>query len=591
MMKPNGMVSTNISLPIMPQIRQFFWDFAHYAGRQGLSTVLLVTLGALVESIGLVLLIPLLGVIIAPNVAQGTLGRMATFLFRAAGVDSTLGRLGLLLTIFAGLMIVRAVIIFRRDVALTTLQVGFLERQRTDIIALMAAAPWQTISRLRHARVTHVMSGDMQRVGSATYFFLQSGTALIMLVGQAVLALLLSPVLTLFTVVMLALSAVIFLPLLRRSRDLGVYLTGANLTLLDTTTQFLGGLKLALSQNLQRSFVAEFHEVLGALSRKQIDFTRQQSAGRILRATLSGFAGALAVFIGFGLMGTAPAILITLLVILARMNGPAMQIQQGLQQVTQSLPAYEAVQSLKADLIGAVPSDIADGTPVACIGTGLIAFRDVHYSHDSKEEESGGVHGLELVIPQGAFVGIAGASGAGKTTFADLLTGLLHPQRGDIIVADRPLSGEVLTSWRNALSYVSQDPFLFHDTVRRNIAWANPSASEQDIWAALAIAGADGVVRRMERGLDTVVGERGSFVSGGERQRIALARALVRKPALLILDEATNAIDVAGEREIIARLLALSSRPTIIMIAHRTESLAHCRPVYHFENGRAVPRA
>ena len=150
------------------------------------------------------------------------------------------------------------------------------------------------------------------------------------------------------------------------------------------------------------------------------------------------------------------------------------------------------------------------------------------------------------------------------------------------------LDNATLASWRAQLSYVSQDPFLFHDTVRRNLKWSWPNASEADMWQALEVAGAAGIVRGMAGGLDAIVGERGSLVSGGERQRIALARALLRKPRLLMMDEATNAIDIAGERQLLERLGAMEPRPTIVMIAHRNESLAQCDQVLHLEDGRLL---
>jgi ATP-binding cassette, subfamily C, bacterial len=114
----------------------------------------------------------------------------------------------------------------------------------------------------------------------------------------------------------------------------------------------------------------------------------------------------------------------------------------------------------------------------------------------------------------------------------------------------------------------------------------NPGASDSDIWAALALAGADALGRRMEAGLETVVGERGTLVSGGERQRLALARASLRKPRVLVLDEATSAIDVAGEQEIFVRLRNLTPRPRIVVIAHRAESLALCDLLLRFEARR-----
>jgi len=153
------------------------------------------------------------------------------------------------------------------------------------------------------------------------------------------------------------------------------------------------------------------------------------------------------------------------------------------------------------------------------------------------------------------------------------------------------LNDTALPAWRAQLSYISQDPFLFHDTVRHNLAWVRPGASEEEMWDALTLAGADGIVKRMEGGLDAVVGERGSLVSGGERQRIALARALLRKPRLLVMDEATNAIDIDGEHALLERLLALKPRMTIVMIAHRAESIALCDRLLRMENGALVEDA
>jgi ATP-binding cassette subfamily C protein len=223
------------------------------------------------------------------------------------------------------------------------------------------------------------------------------------------------------------------------------------------------------------------------------------------------------------------------------------------------------------------------------LAEGAIEFRNVSFRYSPDDGGSAnGVQAISLTLQSGEIVGITGPSGAGKTTFADLLVGLFPPQQGQIVVASTLLEGAVLTAWRDHISYVSQDPFLFHDTVRRNLSWSNPQSSEDEIWAALALAGADSLIRGMELGLETVVGERGTLLSGGERQRVALARAILRKPRLLVLDEATGAIDVAGERKFLENLRRLWPRPTIVIVAHRVESLALCERVFRFEAGRCV---
>ena len=575
-------------------LRKFLHDFVVFAGRKGIAAAIFVAMGAMVEGIGLILVVPLLAIVIGTGLTGGRLEKAMQALFGALGVERPVGQLALLLGAFGLLMLVRAVIISKRDVAVAELRTGFVDVWRIRIARSLATASWSRLVALDHARITNVMATDVQRIGVAAHFVLQCTVAAVLLAVQCILVLLLAPALAAIAVAVMAIGAVAFMPVLRRARGLGGAQTGANLALTATTLQFLGGLKLAMSQNLQGPFLEEFREQVAVQSRRQIDHLRQQTNTRLALALLSALAGALLVLIGFGVFDIAPPTLIALLLIVARMSGPVSQLQQGAQQLAHALPAYDNAGQLDRDLAGMRPVPSLSVHKVAqpdVLPDGPVVFEDVRFGHagvDVADHASRGVAGLSVTIAPGEFVGVTGASGAGKTTFADLLVGLFDPQHGRITVGGQPLQGANVDAWRGCVGYIVQDPYLFHDTVRRNLAWAKPQATEPEMWRVLTLTGAADLVRRLPRGLDAVVGERGTLLSGGERQRLALARAILRAPRLLVLDEATNAIDVAGERALFDSLRALTPRPAVIAIAHRAETLALCDRVLRMEGGRFV---
>jgi len=568
------------------EARRFIRDFAGFAGTTGIWGAALGITAAAFEGVGLVLLVPLLSLVTAADTRSGWIYKTVAHGLDLAGAHSRTARLSLLLGIFAALIVIRAVAAARRDVTMAQLQMGFVERVRGRVAQKLAAAPWPVVSRLQHARVTHLLSGDIQRIGSAANFMVQFLAALVLTAVQIAIALMLAPGLTAIAVGLIALGAGANFVMLGRVHNLGARLSGTGIALMHETAQFLGGLKLAAGQNRQADFVAEFEGSLAALKRQQFAFIRQQSRSRLAATVVTGLVGALIAFVGLTVLDTPPPLLIAMLLIFARISGPAMQISQAVQQFAHMLPAYGEVSRLELDLAATPQAPPCQGA--APITPGAIVFRDVSFRYQDSRQSAGAIVGLNLTIAPRTFVGVSGPTGAGKTTFADLLIGLLQPDAGEITVGGTPLRGAAAVQWRDHVSYVAQDPYLFRDTIRRNLLWANPHASEAELWQALVVAGADDFVAGMASGLDTLVGERGILISGGERQRLCLARAVLRHPWLFVLDEATSAIDIATERKILTAVVGLNPRATIVMIAHRDESLSSCDRIVRFENGGLV---
>lgn len=565
----------------------FLGDFAHVAGKKGLLTAGYVLAGAILEGIGISLLVPLLALLFGGAGVPHWLRTGSAAAFALFGAHTDASRLLVLLGIFAFLVTFRAIVVSARDFEIFRLQLDFMQAQQLRTAEALAAAPWEYLSGLRHARVSHFISADVQKLGVGIHFALRGGVALLVLTVQCVLAFLLAPALAVIVAALLFLGAVCAFPLIARARSIGDFVADANLSLLDVTTQFMGGLKLAISQDLQAAFVRQVRAMLRNLAERQLRFARQQALGQSGLVALFGIMGVAVVCAGLFWLRIAPSLLVAFLLIVARMTAPMEQIHQAAQQFTHLRAVYGRMRSFHRELAQA-----AYGSGAAtedCYPGGDIVFENVTFLHaltggqPDTHPARAGVENLELTIGQGEFLAVTGASGVGKTTFADLLAGLYPAQSGRILTGTRVLHCENAAAWRRGLAYVPQDPFLFHDSIRRNLAWANPNAGESDMWRVLTVVGADRLVRQMDRGLDTTVGERGALVSGGERQRIALARALLRNPRLIILDEATNALDGDSEAGVLSRLSQLGAGATIVLIAQRMENLNVCDRVIRLE--------
>ena len=216
-----------------------------------------------------------------------------------------------------------------------------------------------------------------------------------------------------------------------------------------------------------------------------------------------------------------------------------------------------------------------------------IELQDIVYAYPNTEKLI--FDKANLTIPVGASVGIVGTSGAGKSTVVDILLGLLEVKSGKIL-ADGKDVNENYRAWLKNVGYIPQMIFMLDDTIRKNVAFGVPEEEidEERLWEVLKEAQLDEFIKTLPDGLDTGIGERGIRLSGGQRQRIGIARALYNNPEVLILDEATSALDNDTEAAIMDSINHLRGKKTLVIIAHRLQTIEKCDIVYRVENGKAV---
>jgi ATP-binding cassette subfamily B protein len=216
---------------------------------------------------------------------------------------------------------------------------------------------------------------------------------------------------------------------------------------------------------------------------------------------------------------------------------------------------------------------------------GGVEFSNVSFHYPSS---GAGISGISLHVPAGNTLALVGATGSGKSTLIKLLLRFYDPSQGDIRIDGQPIRNVSLRSLRNAIGLVSQDVYLFEGSIRDNLVYGKPDATEEQIIEAARTAEAWSFIQALPDGLDTPVGERGIRLSGGQRQRLSLARALLKDPPILVLDEATSAVDNETEAAIQRSLKRIGHNRTVIMIAHRLSTIVDADTIAVVEQGKVV---
>lgn len=531
--------------------------------------VLMLGLGlaaSLAEGAGLLMLVPVLELVGVGGGKQASIGQL-------------LGGLGLYLLLIVATAAVTAV----RNILGNDQRNRFVDDLRSTLHAALLHVSWPAFQRLRGTDVKQIITGEVARLGMCHDALLNLGIVALALPILFLSALLLSPVLTLSALLLSGPALLLIRRIGHDGFDIGLRMGQAQRTMMADLTDDLAGLRIIKSFGAEESRQGNLARRFADLRRLQSRYARIHAGEQAALVVAAAVMAALAVIVSVLWLDQVLSAALVVILTFARL------VQRGLggiriwRQLESGLPAAVAYEDMLAKLQAgseggaAVPALPPFSRSLSLRGMGL-------HTADGRRA----LDGVVMTLPFGALLAVTGPSGAGKSTLADLAAGLAHPTAGVLSVDGVALTPALLPAWRRQVAVVPQDPFLFHDTVRANLLLAAPDTSESALWAALEEAAAAEFVRALPQGLDTVVGDRGGSISGGERQRLAIARALLRHPRLLILDEATSALDGGSEALVLRTLTRLRGRMTILAVTHRDAIRQAADLVLELEEGRVV---
>ena len=411
------------------------------------------------------------------------------------------------------------------------------------------------------------------------------GRDLLSLIGLVTVMVVQDPYMSFFAFVVAPPAFLVLRKLIRRIRTIARSQFHGGTRIIETLQETLQGIRIVKAFTLEDTMRERFDRNVAAVEHEANKMARVGARASPLMETLGGCAIAIAItYGGYRVIatGATPGQFFSFIAAFLLAYEPAKRLVRLNIDLNSGLVGVRIL----FEVLDSPPSEPSDiGKPALQIKTARLEFDDVHFSYRSNESV---LSGMSFVAEPGMLTALVGPSGGGKSTIFNLILRFYDIERGNIAVAGQDVSQVSRRSLRQHIAYVGQDVFLFRDTVRENIAFGKPGASEDEIVAAAKGAYAHDFIMSFPRGYDTPVGEHGLQLSGGQRQRVAIARALIKNAPIILLDEATAALDSESELQVREAMERLCQGRTTLAIAHRLHTVSHADRIYVVEDGRAV---
>lgn len=524
--------------------------------------VLTILLGA-GQGFSVALLIPFLQLLeVGTGGDANPLVRFFASVSEKAGIDLTFENVIIAYVVLLSLL---ALLYYGKTLLQSAYQQNFSYQVRRRLFRKIILGDWTALSSKKRHNHLQVLTEEVPKLNDYYYYYLDILTRAIITAAYLFYAFLLSPGFTALVIITGLLVFLLMRRFLSRSARLGGDYVESFNRLLKYVDDFWTSVKIAKVHHSEAFYYRKFDRANRDILKLQHRLTRNYALPQLLYK-LSGIAVLVTViYFGYRVEQIPLASFFILIVLFARILPQFASMNSELSFIFANMASAKMVLDLDASFEERTFPQVQHKEGLSVKKE--IRIEEIHFSYD------GGVHiftGFSETIPANSLTGIVGESGRGKTTLIDLIAGLQKPRVGHIKIDGKTLDDNLLPRWKSSIGYLPQDAFFIDGSIRENLVWDSaPDITDQEIWNVLKQVNADGLIARQPEGLDTEVANYAYYFSGGERQRLALARVLLRKPRLLILDEATSSLDLENEKRIMEVIARLKQNITIIYITHR----------------------
>jgi len=542
--------------------------------------IVLAIFCAFFEAITLSALVPLLQLINNPNEPGGTLWSLLNTFFSFIGIPLTFTSLLVLMSIL--FLIGQSLSYLRKNVQ-NTVKFQF----NTDLMNRIFYYTLHTDMRYHYSQkggtLIEVINRESEQASASIYVLVEIFSCTLLICVYFVLLVYISAVLTLICATVAITSFALLNFLILRSKIFGKFVVGVNSKMNEFIHERVNLLKLIKIFSTETIEQDQFRSLTSNYSKSNSNFIMNGVKIETIFQVIIFFIAIIILYVSVIVLNIPLASLLIFIFILIRLTDPLRNLNAQRHVLAGQITSLEKVDQILTELEKA-----------KTIESGAIQFAGFHDSisingiNFSYTQNTPTLIDLSFKINKNEMVAIIGASGSGKSTLVDLIIRLMDPSSGDIRIDNKNINEYALESYHKKIGFVSQESFIFHDTILNNICYGSDDISLDDAITAAKIANAHDFISTLPEEYNTEVGEKGAKLSGGEKQRLALARALYKNPEILILDEATSALDSESERIIQESIAKIKNKYTIIVIAHRLSTIENADNIVVIEKGKII---